>query len=154
MKTGALLLVAIIVLLPVVSFSSPPSVNDREALVDLFLAKNGKTLHITAHQLDIRQSGDKTFQWASAVEEELRKAGWAPCAAPREVNIAVYVSGLTQNGVASGNTFVATMDHSGDFIAKRTLDNTETDYAAKVVKAVNQVIRETRIGRFLKLITG
>lgn len=143
-----------VILFPAINFASPISVNDREALVDgSFLTRNGKVLRITAHQLDIRQSGDLTFRWAVQIEQELEKAGWTACA-PREINIVVYISGLTHNGVTSGNTFVASVKRNGDYTAKRTVDNTASDFAAQVVKSVNQVIWEARIGWLLDLITG
>lgn len=155
MKIGNFILAILAaILLPAINFASPISVNDREALVDgSFLTRNGKVLRITAHQLDIRQSGDLTFQWAVRIEQELEKAGWAPCA-PREIDIVVYVSGLTRNGVTNGNTFVALVKRSGDYTAKRTVDNKEPDFAAQVAKAVDLVIWEARVGRWLDWIFG
>lgn len=155
MKIGNFILAMVaVILLPVISFASPISVSEREALVDgPFLTRNGKVLRITVHQLDIRVSGDKTFKWAVAIERELEKAGWTACS-PREINIVVYVSGLTSNGITSGNTFVASVKSNGDYTAKRVVDNTQGDFAAQVTKAVNQVIRGARIGWFLDLITG
>lgn len=127
--------------------------NDREALVDgSFLTRGGKVLRITAHQMDIRQPGDKTFKWATTIEQQLEGAGWTPCA-PKKIDIVVYVSGLTNNGITSGDTLIAIANNNGYFVAKIRVDNARIDYAVQVVKSVDWVIWKARIDWFMHLIT-
>lgn len=136
--------------IPLVGPGIPP---DQEAKGELFLTKGICAIRITADLLCTSGTEDPTKAWALAIERELKKAGWESCS-PREANVVIYVTGLTRAGVPDGNSFVATVKPNGDFIAKRSVDNKEDDFAEKVVEAVNETIRETEIGWFLNLITG